>query len=366
MDILDIKREFAEYNEKIKHIRGSLDLEKREKKIQELEKKTTEDGFWGDKRKSSAIIKEMNGEKEIVGTFKKIEKDIEDEEVLIDFVESGETDFQDELEKKHKFLGKEIDSFDTSLLLDGDYDSNNAIVTIHSGAGGTEACDWADMLYRMYSRWCAEKKYKIIELDFMPGDSVGIKSITFLVQGANAFGYLKNEKGVHRLVRISPFDANKKRHTSFASVEVMPEVDDTIEINVDPGDIRIDTYRSSGAGGQHVNMTDSAVRITHFPTGIVVTCQKERSQLNNRETAMKLLKSKLVELEMKKKEEELKKIQGEQSEIGWGNQIRSYVFQPYTLVKDHRTGVESGNIRAVMDGDLDSFINGYLRWSKTK
>ena len=308
----------------------------------------------------------MNGEKEIVGTFKRIEKDIEDEEVLIEFVESGEVDFQKELEEKHKFLGKEIDSFDTSLLLDGDYDSNNAIVTIHSGAGGTEACDWADMLYRMYSRWCVEKKYKITELDFMPGDSVGIKSITFLVQGPNAFGYLKNEKGVHRLVRISPFDANKKRHTSFASVEVMPEVDDTIEINVDPGDIRIDTYRSSGAGGQHVNMTDSAVRITHFPTGIVVTCQKERSQLNNRETAMKLLKSKLVELEMKKKEEELKKIQGEQSDIGWGNQIRSYVFQPYTLVKDHRTGVESGNIKAVMDGDLDSFINGYLRWSKTK
>lgn len=308
----------------------------------------------------------MNSEKEITGTFKRIEKSLEDESVLIDFVEMGENEFQEELEEKHKTLGKEIDNFDTRLLLDGDYDSSNAIVTIHSGAGGTEACDWADMLYRMYSRWCTEKKYKISELDFMPGDSVGIKSITFLVEGLNAFGYLKNEKGVHRLVRISPFDANKKRHTSFASVEVMPEVDESIEVNVDPGDIRIDTYRSSGAGGQHVNMTDSAVRITHFPTGIVVTCQKERSQLSNRETAMKLLKSKLVELEMKKKEEELKKIQGEQSEIGWGNQIRSYVFQPYTLVKDHRTGVESGNIRAVMDGDIDSFINGYLRWSKTK
>lgn len=308
----------------------------------------------------------MNSEKEITGTFKRIEKSLEDESVLIDFVEMGENEFQEELEEKHKILGKEIDNFDTRLLLDGDYDSSNAIVTIHSGAGGTEACDWADMLYRMYSRWCTEKKYKISELDFMPGDSVGIKSITFLVEGLNAFGYLKNEKGVHRLVRISPFDANKKRHTSFASVEVMPEVDESIEVNVDPGDIRIDTYRSSGAGGQHVNMTDSAVRITHFPTGIVVTCQKERSQLSNRETAMKLLKSKLVELEMKKKEEELKKIQGEQSEIGWGNQIRSYVFQPYTLVKDHRTGVESGNIRAVMDGDIDSFINGYLRWSKTK
>lgn len=308
----------------------------------------------------------MNEEKDLVGTFKNIAKDVDDEEVLIDFVESGESDFHEELEEKHKNLGKEIEQFDIRLLLDGDYDGNNAIVTIHSGAGGTEACDWAEMLFRMYSRWCSDKKYKITELDFMPGDSVGIKSITFAVEGVNAFGYLKNEKGIHRLVRISPFDANKKRHTSFASVEVIPEVDESIEINIDPSDIRIDTYRASGAGGQHVNMTDSAVRITHFPTGIVVTCQKERSQLSNRETAMKLLKSKLIELEMKKQEEALKKIQGEQSDIGWGNQIRSYVFQPYTLVKDHRTGVESGNIKAVMDGDIDSFINGYLSWSKSK
>lgn len=308
----------------------------------------------------------MNEEKDLVGTFKNIAKDVDDEEVLIDFVESGESDFHEELEEKHKNLGKEIEQFDIRLLLDGDYDGNNAIVTIHSGAGGTEACDWAEMLFRMYSRWCSDKKYKITELDFMPGDSVGIKSITFAVEGVNAFGYLKSEKGIHRLVRISPFDANKKRHTSFASVEVIPEVDESIEINIDPSDIRIDTYRASGAGGQHVNMTDSAVRITHFPTGIVVTCQKERSQLSNRETAMKLLKSKLIELEMKKQEEALKKIQGEQSDIGWGNQIRSYVFQPYTLVKDHRTGVESGNIKAVMDGDIDSFINGYLSWSKSK
>ena len=308
----------------------------------------------------------MNEEKDIVGAFKSIAKDVDDEEVLIDFVEAGEVDFQEELEKKHKDLGKEIEQFDIRLLLDGEYDGNNAIVTIHSGAGGTEACDWAEMLFRMYSRWCSSKKYKITELDFMPGDSVGIKSITFSVEGVNAFGYLKSEKGIHRLVRISPFDANKKRHTSFASVEVIPEVDESIEINIDPSDIRIDTYRASGAGGQHVNMTDSAVRITHFPTGIVVTCQKERSQLSNRETAMKLLKSKLIELEMKKQEEALKKIQGEQSDIGWGNQIRSYVFQPYTLVKDHRTGVESGNIKAVMDGDIDSFINGYLSWTKSK
>ncbi|MBQ3438233.1 MAG: peptide chain release factor 2, partial [Fusobacterium sp.] len=249
---------------------------------------------------------------------------------------------------------------------DGEYDSTNAIVTIHSGVGGTEACDWADMLYRMYSRWSNFKKYKISELDYLAGDGAGIKSVTFLVEGINAYGYLKTEKGVHRLVRISPFDANKKRHTSFASVEVMPEVDENIEVEINPADIRIDTYRASGAGGQHVNMTDSAVRITHFPTGIVVTCQKERSQLNNRETAMKLLKSKLLELEMKKKEEELKKIQGEQTDIGWGNQIRSYVFQPYALVKDHRTNTEIGNVKAVMDGDIDEFINSYLRFLKQK
>lgn len=327
---------------------------------------TQEENFWSDKKRSNSIIKEMNIEKEIVSKFQNIESISENENVLIEFVEAGEEEFVDELESTHKNLNKLIDDFDTELLLDGEYDSSNAIVTIHSGAGGTEACDWADMLYRMYSRWCNEKKYKIEELDFMPGDSVGIKSITFLVTGLNAFGYLKNEKGIHRLVRISPFDANKKRHTSFASVEVIPEVDDSIEINIESSDIRIDTYRASGAGGQHVNMTDSAVRITHFPTNIVVTCQKERSQLANRETAMKLLKSKLIELEIKRQEEELRKIQGEQSEIGWGNQIRSYVFQPYTMVKDHRCNVESGNIKAVMDGDIDIFINGYMRYKKRK
>lgn len=325
-----------------------------------------EEGFWNDKGTSNRIIKELNEEKDIVNEFNSLEKAYFDEEVLVEFVDAGENEFEDELEGKHRGLEHAIDNFDTKLLLDGKYDGNNAIITIHSGAGGTEACDWADMLYRMYMRWFATRGYKVTEMDYMPGDSVGIKSITLLVEGPRVYGYLKAEKGVHRLVRISPFDANKKRHTSFASVDVMPEVDDTVEVNIDPSDLRIDTYRASGAGGQHVNMTDSAVRITHLPTNTVVTCQKERSQLSNRETAMKLLKSKLLEIEMKKKEEELKKIQGEQSDIGWGNQIRSYVFQPYTLVKDHRTAVESGNIRAVMDGDIDQFINGYLRWSKAK
>ena len=343
---------------------GLFDLEKRKTTIKDLEKLTFEDGFWSDKRKSSEIIKNMNFEKNIVSRYEKLATEVEDEEVLIDFVESGETSFENELIEKHKALKYDVEEFEVNLLLDGEYDMNNAIVTIHSGAGGTEACDWADMLYRMYLRWCNLKNYKVSELDFMEGDSVGVKSVTFLVEGINAYGYLKSEKGVHRLVRISPFDANKKRHTSFASVEVVPEVDDNVEVEINPADIRIDTYRASGAGGQHVNMTDSAVRITHFPTGVVVTCQKERSQLSNRETAMKMLKSKLLEIELKKKEEEMKKIQGEQTDIGWGNQIRSYVFQPYALVKDHRTNTEIGNVKAVMDGSIDDFINSYLRWIK--
>ncbi|WP_340689435.1 peptide chain release factor 2 [Fusobacterium animalis] len=365
MDILEIKREFLEMKEKAENIRRSLDLEKRKSTIKELEKLTFEENFWSDKRKSSEIIKNMNFEKNIVSRYEKLATEIDDEEVLIDFVESGETSFESELSEKHKNLKTDIEEFEINLLLDGEYDMNNAIVTIHSGAGGTEACDWADMLYRMYLRWCNLKNYKVTELDFMEGDSVGVKSVTFLVEGINAYGYLKSEKGVHRLVRISPFDANKKRHTSFASVEVVPEVDENVEVEIDPADIRIDTYRASGAGGQHVNMTDSAVRITHFPSGIVVTCQKERSQLSNRETAMKMLKSKLLELEIKKKEEEMKKIQGEQSDIGWGNQIRSYVFQPYALVKDHRTNTEIGNVKAIMDGSIDDFINSYLRWIKS-
>ncbi|WP_319204446.1 peptide chain release factor 2 [uncultured Ilyobacter sp.] len=364
MDILELKREHSQHIEKIEEIRGSLDLEGKENKVKELEKETLKEGFWNDKRESEKLIKEMNALKEIIGEYRSIEKLSDEVSVLLEFVEMGEEEFLEELETKHKGLDKVIGAFDVKLLLDGEYDANNAIVTIHSGAGGTEACDWADMLYRMYSRWCNNKGYKITELDFMPGEMVGIKSITFLIEGTRAYGYMKNEKGIHRLVRISPFDANKKRHTSFASVDVMPEVDETMDIDINTGDLKIDTYRASGAGGQHVNTTDSAVRITHLPSGVVVTCQRERSQLQNRETAMKLLRSKLLELEMKKREEELKKIQGEQSDIGWGSQIRSYVFQPYTLVKDHRTLVESGNIKAVMDGDIDDFINGHLRWMK--
>lgn len=343
---------------------GLFELGKKELRISKIGELSTVEGFWNDKKESQKLIKEMNELKDLVNVYYGIEESYSDVELLIEFVEGGDTDSADELNEKYNSLLVDIDNFDTQLLLDGEYDYNNAIVTIHSGAGGTESCDWAEMLYRMYSRWCASKKYKVTELDFMGGDSIGVKSVTFLVEGPRAYGYLKTEKGVHRLVRISPFDANKKRHTSFASIEVMPEIDESIEVIIDSGDLKIDVYRSGGAGGQHVNTTDSAVRITHLPSGVVVTCQKERSQLANRETAMKLLKSKLIEIEIKKKEEMMKKIQGDQSEIGWGSQIRSYVFQPYTLVKDHRTSAESGNIRAVMDGEIDIFINSTLRFNK--
>ena len=325
-----------------------------------------EAGFWNDKKSSEVIIKELNGLKDIVKEFEALEKKYEEIELLIEFYEGGETEFEDELDEKFKSFMKEFDEFNVKLLLDGIYDNNNAILTVHSGAGGTEACDWAEMLYRMYSRWCTKEKYDIKVLDSLDGEEAGLKSITILISGPYAYGYLKSEKGVHRLVRISPFDANKRRHTSFASVEVVPEVDDNIEIEINQGDLRIDTYRASGAGGQHVNMTDSAVRITHLPTNIVVTCQNGRSQLQNKETAMKVLKSRLFEVEMKKKEEELRKIQGEQSDISWGNQIRSYVFQPYTLVKDHRMNFETGNVGAVMDGEIDQFIAEYLKWNKNK
>lgn len=327
---------------------------------------TFQDGFWNDKRTSEELIKELNVLKNIVKDVEMLDNRVEDVNILIDFYDSGEDSFAEELEASFKTLKKELETFNITLLLDGPYDDLNAIITVHSGAGGTESYDWAEMLYRMYSRWANRNKYKIQVLDSLDGDGAGIKSITFLVEGPHAYGYLKGEKGVHRLVRISPFDANKRRHTSFASVDIMPEVDDNIEIEINTGDLRIDTYRASGAGGQHVNMTDSAVRITHLPTNIVVTCQKERSQLKNRDTAMKVLKSKLFEVEVKKKEEELKKIQGEQSDISWGNQIRSYVFQPYTLVKDHRMNFEVGNVQGVMDGEIDAFISVYLKWNKNK
>ncbi len=260
-----------------------------------------------------------------------------------------------------KELKQLVNDFEIEMLLNEPYDKNNAILELHPGAGGTESQDWASILLRMYQRWAERKNFKVEVLNYLPGEEAGVKSVTLLIKGHNAYGYLKAEKGVHRLVRISPFDASGRRHTSFVSCDVSPELDDDIEIEINPEDIKIDTYRSSGAGGQHVNTTDSAVRITHLPTNIVVTCQSERSQIKNREQAMKMLKSKLYQLEIEKKEKELAELRGEQKEIGWGSQIRSYVFHPYTMVKDHRTNVEVGNIQSVIDGDIDIFIDAYLR-----
>lgn len=300
--------------------------------------------------------------KDKIEELRVLENKLEDIYVLYELSkEEGEPGLLTEATGELNQLKELLEKLELETLLNGKYDRNNAILTLHPGAGGTESQDWTEMLYRMYTRWAESHGYHVEILDYLPGEEAGIKSVTISIEGENAFGYLKTEKGVHRLVRISPFDASGRRHTSFAAVEVMPEVNDETTIEIDPKDLKIDTYRSGGAGGQHVNKTDSAVRITHIPTGVIVQCQNERSQISNRATAMKILQSKLLELQMKEKEKELAQIKGEQQEIGWGSQIRSYVFHPYSMVKDHRTGVEKGNVQAVMDGDLDDFIQAYLK-----
>lgn len=318
--------------------------------------------FWDDPEKAQKTMQELTKLKDKVEQINRLERKLEDIEVLYQLGrEEGEEVVASEITEELEELNNLLEKMELETLLNGKYDRNNAILTLHPGAGGTESQDWTEMLYRMYTRWAESKGYRVEVLDYLPGDEAGIKSVTISIEGENAYGYLKAEKGVHRLVRISPFDASGRRHTSFSAVEVMPEVNDETTIEIDPKDLKVDTYRSSGAGGQHVNKTSSAVRITHIPTGIVVQCQNERSQISNRATAMKILRSKLLELQMKEKEKELAQLKGEQQEIGWGSQIRSYVFHPYSLVKDHRTGVEKGNVHAVMDGDLDDFITGYLK-----
>lgn len=318
--------------------------------------------FWDDQQAAQKVINEANALKDLVGEFNHLNESYENLQVTYELIkEEPDDDLQRELESELKKLTKELNNFELQLLLNEPYDKNNAILELHPGAGGTESQDWASMLLRMYTRWAEKKGFKVETIDYLPGDEAGIKSVTLLIKGHNAYGYLKAEKGVHRLVRISPFDASGRRHTSFVSCEVMPEFNDEIDIEIRSEDLKIDTYRSSGAGGQHVNTTDSAVRITHLPTGIVVTCQTERSQIKNRERAMKMLKSKLYQLKIEEQEKELAEIRGEQKEIGWGSQIRSYVFHPYSLVKDHRTNVEIGNVQAVMDGEIDAFIDAYLK-----
>ncbi len=342
---------------------GLFDLEEKETNIKEYEEMMADPDFWNDGDKAQDIINKNNALKSVVQEFSTLEEGLENSEVLFEmYKEESDEDTHQELIEQLNTLQQIANDFELKMLLSGEFDANNAILELHPGAGGTESQDWGEMLLRMYQRFADKKGFKVETVDYLPGDEAGIKSVTLLIKGHNAYGYLKAEKGVHRLVRISPFDSSGRRHTSFVSCDVTPEFDnDNIEIEINTEDIKIDTYRASGAGGQHVNTTDSAVRITHQPTGIVVTCQNERSQIKNREQAMKMLKAKLYQKKIEEQEAELAAIRGEQKEIGWGSQIRSYVFHPYAMVKDHRTNAETGNTNAVMDGDIDLFIDAYLK-----
>lgn len=359
------KQELASLKKQLESLGEALDIANLEKQRAELAKQQEADGFWEDLENAQKVNKEVSRIEGKIDRYRKLCSKADDIEVLIELCLESETDSEsEEIQSELTELEKEIEQTTLETLLKGKYDANNAIMTLHAGAGGTEAQDWVSMLYRMYTRYAERNGYKVNVLDSLPGDEAGIKSVTFSVEGENAYGYLKAEKGVHRLVRISPFDSQSRRHTSFASVEVMPEIEGETEIKINPEDLKIDTYRSGGAGGQHVNKTDSAVRITHIPTGIIVQCQNERSQIQNREQAMKMLMSKLVEKQEREQQEQEQELKGEIKKIEWGSQIRSYVFCPYTMVKDHRTGCETGNITAVMDGDLEEFIFDYLKKSQ--
>lgn len=327
-----------------------FDISGLEKELSRLEEKTTEPDFWNDAQNSAVVLKQMTSLKSKIESFRKVKAEFDNIYELNELLKlEPEEELEKELMAGIKGIDSKLEKLEISTLLSGKYDSNNAIITLHPGAGGTEAQDWVQMLYRMYTRWANDNGYKIEELDYLQGDEAGIKSVTFSVSGEYAYGYLKGEQGVHRLVRISPFDAGGRRHTSFASVEVLPEITEDIQIDINPDDLRIDTYRASGAGGQHVNKTSSAIRITHIPTNIVVACQTERSQIQNRETAMKMLKSKLLHLKEQEHKDTIEELKGVQMDIAWGSQIRSYVFCPYTLVKDHRTNYEVGNVEGVMN-----------------
>lgn len=363
VELEQYKYEWSQYESRVKELADSFHIDIKQTRIEEIEQMMEEPGFWDDIEKSSEVMKELKGLKGSLELIEHLQSQYEDLGVLIEMGnEEEDSDMVEEVEAEWKDFVKEFDKVKIETLLSGDYDKCNAVLKINAGAGGTESCDWANMLYRMFTRWAESKGYKTEVLDFLDGDEAGLKSITFQVSGENAYGYLKSEKGVHRLVRISPFNAAGKRQTSFASLDVMPDIEEDLDVEINDDDIRIDTYRSSGAGGQHINKTSSAIRITHFPTGIVVQCQNERSQLQNKDRAMKMLKSKLYILKKQEEEEKRSGIRGEVKEIGWGNQIRSYVMQPYTMVKDHRTNEEVTDVNKVLDGYLDPFINAYLRW----
>ncbi len=367
IELDQMKQQLLTYETPLSEVRASLDLDSKQKRIEELEMEMEAPGFWDDPDYSNKRMKELKNLKDTVQLINGLCTQKEDILTLIEMgYEEEDESLIPEIEAELNDFTERLEEVRISTLLSGEYDRNNAILKLNAGAGGTESCDWASMLYRMYTRWAERKGFSIEVLDYLDGDEAGIKSVTWQVNGENAYGYLKIEKGVHRLVRISPFNAQGKRQTSFVSLDVMPEIEEDVDVEINMDDLRIDTYRSSGAGGQHINKTSSAIRITHLPTGIVVQCQNERSQHQNKDKAMQMLKAKLYMLKQESNAEKLSDIRGEVKEIGWGNQIRSYVLQPYTMVKDHRTNEESGNVDAVLDGSIDPFINAYLKSLNTK
>ena len=367
VELDQFKYTLSTYDETLKEVKDSLDLENKERRITELDKSMEEPGFWDDPERSTKTVREAKNLKDTVDGYKHLEQQYEDIQVMIEMgYEENDPAMIPEIQEMLDEFVKELEELRTKTLLSGEYDGCNAILKLNAGSGGTEAMDWCSMLYRMYQRWADKKGFTTEVLDFLDGDEAGLKSITLQVNGENAYGYLKSEKGVHRLVRISPFNAAGKRQTSFVSCDVMPDIEEDLDVEINPDDLRIDTYRSSGAGGQHINKTSSAIRITHLPTGIVVQCQNERSQFQNKDKAMQMLKAKLYLLKQQENAEKLSDIRGDVKDINFGNQIRSYVMQPYTLVKDHRTNAENGNVNAVMDGDIDLFISAYLKWISLK
>lgn len=358
----ELRLRLLESEKPLKELAGALGLDKMNDEIKTLEEQTSETSFWDDVQNSNKVLQRISQLKNKVAAYDKLKTDFDDALVMIELSDEEEDlDLLPDCEESVKAVETELEKQTLATLLSGEYDAKNAILTFHAGAGGTEAQDWCQMLYRMYGQWATKHGFKFTTVDFLDGDEAGLKSAVVVVEGENAYGYLKSEMGVHRLVRVSPFDSSGRRHTSFASLEVMPEIDDTIDVEISPEDIKMEVYRASGAGGQKVNKTSSAVRLIHIPTGIVVSCQVERSQHQNREVCMRMLKSKLIEIKEREHLDKIEDIKGDQKEIGWGSQIRSYVFMPYTLAKDHRTGYEMGNINAVMDGDIDGFINAYLK-----
>ncbi|WP_291648649.1 peptide chain release factor 2 [Clostridium sp.] len=362
--IIKLESELAKLNDikkVIKEMGASLDKEALEKQLNELELQMQENRFWEDIKRAEEVTKESKRIKDKIEMYESLVSRVEDVEILAELIDEEDEESINEVIREIRSIEKAVEGYRIELLLSGEYDRNDAILTLHAGVGGSDANDWTEMLLRMYTRWCEKRGFKVETIDYLEGDEAGIKSVTLKVKGEFAYGYLKAEKGIHRLVRISPFNANGKRQTSFASVEVLPELTKDQDIEIRSEDLKIDTYRASGAGGQHVNKTESAIRITHLPTGIVVQCQSERSQFSNKDTAMSMLKSKLIDLKERAHKEKIEDLTGELKDMGWGSQIRSYVFHPYNMVKDHRTGEETANLNAVMNGEIDNFINAYLK-----